>query len=75
MNNSKSSIYHFIGVGGIGMSGLAELLVRQGCRVSGSGSGRRRHHLAVFRPCGVRVHQGHRAENLGDADVVVTPPR
>ena len=36
MNNSKSSTYHFIGVGGIGMSGLAELLVRQGCRVSGS---------------------------------------
>ncbi|MBU4274098.1 MAG: UDP-N-acetylmuramate--L-alanine ligase, partial [Planctomycetes bacterium] len=28
--------YHFIGVGGIGMSGLAELLVRQGSRVSGS---------------------------------------
>ncbi|MEJ2672795.1 MAG: Mur ligase domain-containing protein, partial [Deltaproteobacteria bacterium] len=28
--------YHFIGIGGIGMSGLAELLVRQGHKVSGS---------------------------------------
>ena len=33
--NDKTS-YHFIGVGGIGMSGLAELLVRQGYGVSGS---------------------------------------
>ncbi|MFA4901430.1 MAG: UDP-N-acetylmuramate--L-alanine ligase [Desulfobaccales bacterium] len=62
--------YHFIGVGGIGMSGLAELLVRQGHRVSGS-------DLATnaitqrLEPLGVRVYQGHRAENLGDATVVV----
>ncbi len=62
--------YHFIGVGGIGMSGLAELLVRQGHKVSGS-------DLAVnaitqrLETLGVRVHQGHRAENLEDAAVVV----
>ncbi|MFZ5448374.1 MAG: UDP-N-acetylmuramate--L-alanine ligase [Thermodesulfobacteriota bacterium] len=62
--------YHFIGIGGIGMSGLAELLVRQGHRVSGS-------DLAVnaitqrLQTLGVRVYQGHRAENLGDAAIVV----
>jgi UDP-N-acetylmuramate--alanine ligase len=62
--------YHFIGVGGIGMSGLAELLVRQGHRVSGS-------DLAAntitqrLETLGVQVHQGHRAENLGDAAIVV----
>jgi UDP-N-acetylmuramate--alanine ligase len=62
--------YHFIGVGGIGMSGLAELLVRQGCRVSGSdlAQGDITRRLAGL---GVRVHLGHRVENLGDADVVV----
>ena len=62
--------YHFIGVGGIGMSGLAELLVRQGYRVSGSdlAEGAITRRLAEL---GVRVHLGHRAENLGDADVVV----
>jgi len=68
LNNKKT--YHFIGVGGIGMSGLAELLVRQGVSVSGSdlaeGDITRR-----LQTLGVRVHQGHRAENLGDADVVV----
>ena len=62
--------YHFIGVGGIGMSGLAELLVRQGMRVSGSdlAEGAITRRLADL---GVRVHLGHRAENLGGADVVV----
>ncbi len=67
--NAKPS-YHFIGVGGIGMSGLAELLVRQGYAVSGSdlAAGAITGRLADL---GVRVHLGHRAENLGGADVVV----
>jgi UDP-N-acetylmuramate--alanine ligase len=70
MNNSKSLIYHFIGVGGIGMSGLAELLVRQGHRVSGSdlAEGAITRRLETL---GVRVSLGHRAENLTDAAVVV----
>ena len=67
--NDKTS-YHFIGVGGIGMSGLAELLVRQGYGVSGSdlAEGAITRRLAEL---GVRVHLGHRAENLGGAEVVV----
>jgi len=62
--------HHFIGIGGIGMSGLAELLVRQGHRVSGS-------DLAVnditrrLETLGVKIFQGHRAEYLGDAEIVV----
>jgi UDP-N-acetylmuramate--alanine ligase len=70
MKLNKNNTYHFIGVGGIGMSGLAELLVRQGHRVSGS-------DLAAnaitqrLETLGVRVYQGHQAGNLGDATVVV----
>ncbi len=62
--------YHFIGIGGIGMSGLAELLVRQGYGVSGSdlAEGAITRRLAEL---GVRVHLGHRADHLGDAAVVV----
>jgi UDP-N-acetylmuramate--alanine ligase len=62
--------YHFIGVGGIGMSGLAELLVRQGYAVSGSdlAAGAITRRLETL---GVRLHLGHQAENLGGADVVV----
>jgi UDP-N-acetylmuramate--alanine ligase len=68
LNQKKS--YHFIGIGGIGMSGLAELLVRQGHRVSGSdlAQGAITRRLETL---GVRVYQGHGAENLGDAEVVV----
>ncbi len=62
--------YHFIGIGGIGMSGLAELLARQGHRVSGSDVA----ESAITRrleKLGVKFYQGHRPENLGEAQVVV----
>jgi len=70
MTNTETLTYHFIGVGGIGMSGLAELLVRRGHRVSGSdlAANAITQRLATL---GVRVYQGHRAENLGDATIVV----
>jgi UDP-N-acetylmuramate--alanine ligase len=62
--------YHFIGVGGIGMSGLAELLVRRGHRVSGSDLAanaltRRLENL------GVVFRLGHTPKHLGAAQVVV----
>jgi UDP-N-acetylmuramate--alanine ligase len=62
--------YHFIGIGGIGMSGLAELLVRQGHRVSGSdlAAGPITRRLEEL---GVAFCQGHRAGNLQGAPVVV----
>ncbi len=62
--------YHFIGVGGIGMSGLAELLVRQGHRVSGSDLAASP-ITARLEALGVRFHLGHAAQNLGDAEIVV----
>jgi UDP-N-acetylmuramate--alanine ligase len=70
MVNFKIYNYHFIGVGGIGMSGLAELLVRQGHRVSGSdlAANALTRRLAEL---GVRFQEGHAAEHLGDAEVVV----
>jgi len=61
---------HFVGAGGIGMCGLAELLHNQGYRVSGSDL-RDGPTLARLRSLGIPVHVGHSAENLGDVDVVV----
>ena len=61
---------HFVGIGGIGMSGLAEILVASGYRVSGS-------DLADSPICqrlrglGVRVEIGHSQEHVRDADVLV----
>jgi UDP-N-acetylmuramate--alanine ligase len=61
---------HFVGVGGIGMSGIAELLVNLGYTVSGSDarSSATTRRLASL---GVRVAEGHDARHVGDADVVV----
>ena len=67
----KTYHIHFVGIGGIGMSGIAELLLNLGYQVSGSdlkGSDITRR----LEQLGGRIHLGHAAEYVGDADVVVT---
>ncbi|HKF67285.1 MAG TPA: Mur ligase domain-containing protein, partial [Vicinamibacterales bacterium] len=61
---------HFIGIGGIGMSGIAELLANLGYVVSGSDEKRSAvtERLATM---GIRVAYGHDAVNVGEADVAV----
>lgn len=61
---------HFVGIGGAGMSGIAEVLLNLGYQVSGSDL---RSNAVARRLAGLgaRVTLGHSAENLGDADVVV----
>jgi UDP-N-acetylmuramate--alanine ligase len=61
---------HFVGVGGIGMSGIAELLVNLGYVVSGSDARPSQVTERLVR-LGVAVSEGHRAEQVGPADVVV----
>jgi UDP-N-acetylmuramate--alanine ligase len=61
---------HFVGVGGVGMCGLAELLQSQGYRVSGTDL-REGPTLTHLRGLGVRVDVGHEARHAADADVVV----
>lgn len=61
---------HFVGIGGIGMSGIAEVLLNQGYRVSGSDMAE---GLTVrrLRSLGAEIQVGHQAENVGDAHVLV----
>ena len=61
---------HFVGVGGTGMSGIAEVLVNLGYEVSGSDL-HRTGVTARLESLGVKVFEGHAAENLGGAQVVV----
>ena len=61
---------HFVGIGGIGMSGIAELLANQGYAVSGSDA-KASDVTRRLETLGVRVVTGHAAEHVGDADVVV----
>ncbi len=66
----RISHVHFVGAGGIGMCGLAELLHNQGYRVSGSDL-RAGPTVERLRSLGIEVAIGHRAANVGGADVVV----
>jgi UDP-N-acetylmuramate--alanine ligase len=62
---------HFVGIGGIGMSGLAEILVDQGFTITGSDRAANDNTERLER-LGIRVSVGHKTENLDpDADVLV----
>jgi UDP-N-acetylmuramate--alanine ligase len=61
---------HFVGIGGIGMSGIAEVLANLGFRVSGSDQ-KKSEVTDRLEALGVEVTEGHAAENVGDAHVVV----
>jgi len=62
--------YHFIGIGGIGMSGIACLLLKAGFRVSGSDLKENRITDELSR-LGAKIFVGHDAKNIGEQDVVV----
>ena len=66
----KTRRVHFIGIGGIGMSGIAELLANLGYAVSGSDE-RRSAVTERLATLGIRIAYGHQPANVGDADVVV----
>ena len=72
LNNMKHKVknIHCVGIGGAGMSGIAEVLINLGFAVSGSdlASNSVTQRLKKF---GATVHQGHATENLNAADVVV----
>jgi UDP-N-acetylmuramate--alanine ligase len=70
MFRKQDTKIHFVGIGGMGMCGIAEVLANMGYRVSGSDMNDTEitRHLASI---GCTVKQGHRADNLGEADVVV----
>src|SRR3954464_2890104 len=68
---AKIQRVHFVGIGGIGMSGIAEVLLNLG--FNGSGSDLRRSSVTErLAKLGATIHEGHRAENVTGAEVVVT---
>jgi len=68
--NTGTAAYHLVGVGGIGMSAIARLLLARGARVSGSDV-KRTPLIDELEAEGVRVTIGQRAENIGEARTVV----
>src|ERR1700685_3580056 len=68
---AKIQQVHFVGIGGIGMSGIAAVLLNLGYKVSGSDL---KGSVVTQRLTGLgaTVFEGHRAENISGAEVVVT---
>lgn len=62
---------HFVGIGGAGMCGIAEVLLNQGYEVAGSDIADSK-TVERLRKLGAQIEIGHRAENVVGADVVVT---
>lgn len=61
---------HFIGIGGVGMCGIAEVLHNQGYRITGSDAGESS-TVQRLKSLGIPVYLGHKAEHIQGADVVV----
>jgi len=61
---------HFVGIGGIGMSGIAEILLSQGFEVSGSDRALT-DITKRLQSLGIKIYEGHSAENVKDVDVLV----
>lgn len=70
MFRGKAQRVHFVGIGGVGMNGIAELLLNLDFEISGSDLKSSTLTLRLSR-LGATVAKGHRAENIGNADVVV----
>src|SRR4051794_10054911 len=68
---AKIQRIHFVGIGGIGMSGIAEVLLNLGFKISGSDLKGSSVTLRLA-GLGATIFEGHRAENVMDAEVVVT---
>ncbi len=67
----KTKNFHFIGIGGIGMSGIAEILQNMGYRISGSDL-HESETIDHLREMGAAIAIGHSATNVSDQDVVIT---
>src|SRR4030065_1227517 len=61
---------HFVGIGGIGMSGIAEVLLNLGYQISGSDL-KETEVTRRLEALGCKISYGHRKENVQEADVVV----
>lgn len=61
---------HFVGIGGVGMCGIAEVLFNEGYHISGSDVAENK-YIAHLRKLGIRIYIGHQAKHVKNADAVV----
>ncbi|MFP3016096.1 MAG: UDP-N-acetylmuramate--L-alanine ligase [Wolbachia sp.] len=70
MNKTQKGIIHIIGIGGIGMSAIAEILHNSNCKVQGSDA-QSNNNVDRLQRLGIEVFIGHNADNISQAQIVV----
>lgn len=68
--HNRISHIHFVGIGGVGMCGIAEILLTEGYHISGSDQAENA-NTKRLQTLGATIHIGHRAENIANADALV----
>ena len=70
INLGQKDIIHFIGIGGIGMSGLAQIMKNMGFKVQGSDQAKNKNIISCIKN-GVKTYIGHSSKNLKGVTIVV----
>ena len=70
INLGQKDIIHFIGIGGIGMSGLAQIMNNMGFKVQGSDQNKNKNTINCTKS-GIRIFIGHSLKNIQRASIIV----
>ncbi len=70
INLGNKEIVHFIGIGGIGMSGLAQIMKNMGFKIQGSDQNKNKNTISCSK-LGIKIFNGHSKKNINNAQIVV----
>ena len=70
INLGQKDIIHFVGIGGIGMSGLAQIMKNMGFNVQGSDQNKNKNTISCSKS-GIKVFVGHSSNNIKKASIIV----
>jgi len=70
INLGQKDVIHFIGIGGIGMSGLAQIMKNMGFRIQGSDQNKNKNTISCSK-LGIKIFIGHSSNNLKKASIIV----
>ena len=70
INLGQKDLIHFVGIGGIGMSGLAQIMKNMGFRIQGSDQNKNKNTMSCLKS-GIKVFIGHSSSNIRKATILV----
>ena len=70
INLGQKEIIHFVGIGGIGMSGLAQIMRNMGFKIQGSDQNKNKNTISCSKS-GIKIFIGHSTSNLKKATIIV----